>query len=319
MQPQQPISVQKRKDPFGFLIIDKPAGITSHDCVNRIRKAYGIRRVGHGGTLDPAVTGVLPIALGNATRLLTFLPTDKTYKGIIQLGKKTSTDDLQGTIIHQCAWPKLNKKSIELSLENFKGSIQQIPPQVSSVHLDGVRAYKRVNKGEVFALPKRTVVIHRLDLISWNQKKGQIEVSIHCSSGTYVRSLARDLGDSFQCGGCLATLRRTQALGFFEHEAESLPEKTDQTCSVNKLNLIDPLKVLTQLPCLKLLSEKEERYWKTGRNLESIKTKDSYIKSQNDLDTDFIIIIDRGGEMVGIGTFIDQSIIKPKLVFNAIR
>ena len=134
------------KSPFGFVVIDKPADVTSHDCVNRVRKIFKIKRVGHGGTLDPAVTGVLPIALGPATRLLPYLPGEKTYQGIIQLGRKTTTDDLHGEVVSNQLWPSLDRISLELHLDKFRGLIRQHPPQVSSIHIDGERAYKRVRR-----------------------------------------------------------------------------------------------------------------------------------------------------------------------------
>ena len=127
-------------NPLGFVIVDKPPGLTSHDCVNRLRKAIGIKRVGHGGTLDPSVTGVLPIAIGSATRLLTYLPGEKSYEGMIQLGKQTNTDDLDGEILSDNHWPKLDKQVIQTCLENFQGQIKQSPPIFSSVHIQGERA-----------------------------------------------------------------------------------------------------------------------------------------------------------------------------------
>ena len=132
----------------GFLVIDKPAGITSHSCVGAVRRAYGLKRVGHGGTLDPAVTGVLPMALGPATRLLPYLEGDKAYCGVVQLGVRTSTDDLEGTILSQAPVPQLERQAIEAALGGFRGLIKQRPPQVSAVHVDGQRAYARVRQGE---------------------------------------------------------------------------------------------------------------------------------------------------------------------------
>ena len=123
--------------PFGFVVIDKPTGFTSHDCVNRVRKVFGIKRVGHGGTLDPSVTGVLPLALGQATRLFPYLQSDKHYEGIVQLGKCTTSDDLQGEVISTQAWPALDLISLEKHLDQFRGAIKQFPPKVSSIHIKG--------------------------------------------------------------------------------------------------------------------------------------------------------------------------------------
>ena len=123
--------------PFGFVVIDKPSGLTSHDCVNRLRKVFGIKKIGHSGTLDPAVTGVLPIAIGDATRLISYLQGSKAYTGIIQLGATTNTDDMQGEIIESKAWPLITHNDINYLLENFRGEILQKPPIFSSVHVQG--------------------------------------------------------------------------------------------------------------------------------------------------------------------------------------
>ncbi|MEC8214637.1 MAG: tRNA pseudouridine(55) synthase TruB, partial [Cyanobacteriota bacterium] len=168
--------------PFGFVVIDKPAGLTSHDCVSRLRRCYGLKRVGHGGTLDPAVTGVLPIALGQATRLLPYLPGDKTYRGVIQLGVSTTTDDLQGEVVRKQLWPELRADAIDAALNQLRGSILQRPPQVSAVHIAGERAYARARRGEVMDIPAREVTIHRLTPLRWDQDSGQLELEVHCSS-----------------------------------------------------------------------------------------------------------------------------------------
>ena len=153
--------------PIGFAVIDKPAGLTSHACVARIRRLLGIRRVGHGGTLDPAVTGVLPIAVGQATRLLPYLPGEKTYRGVIQLGITTSSDDLQGEELSRQARPVVSRAELDGVLNRFRGAIRQRPPQVSAVHVDGERAHARARRGEAMDLPERPVTIHHLHLLAW--------------------------------------------------------------------------------------------------------------------------------------------------------
>ena len=139
--PQPAILILEK--PFGFVDIDMPAGLTSHDCVNRLRKVFGIKKIGHSGTLDPLVTGVLPIAIGDATRLISYLEGSKAYTGIIQLGITTNTDDIQGEIIESRNWPLISKDDINSLLENFRGEILQKPPIFSSVHVKGERAYKK--------------------------------------------------------------------------------------------------------------------------------------------------------------------------------
>ena len=199
---------------LGFLAIDKPYGLTSHDCVSRLRKVYGIRKIGHGGTLDPAVTGVLPIAIGKATRFLSFLPSTKRYEGTIQLGLRTTTDDLEGEVLSEEKWPQLARDAICNYLNEFKVNIKQRPPNFSSVHIDGERAHRKARRGEIFDLPSKQVIIHDIELLQWDMSSGKIDLNVHCSSGTYIRALARDIGNRIGCGGCLAKLRRTEALGF---------------------------------------------------------------------------------------------------------
>ena len=307
-------------DPFGFLIIDKPAGLTSHDCVHKIRNIFGIKRVGHGGTLDPSVTGVLPLALGQATRLFPYLQSDKHYEGIIQLGKCTISDDLHGEVISTQPWPALDLISLEKHLDQFRGSIKQCPPKVSSVHVNGERAYKRARKGESFNLPERTISIHKLQLLKWDYECGQLQIYVHCSSGTYIRSLARDLGNSLGCGGCLASLRRTEALGFNEKQALQLP-KTNTELLALKENLLSPLQALYHLPRLQLITEQELIDWRTGRKLFVAMTRIEFSnqsKSSLDQPTETsIVITNSSGKIEGIGNWRDSDELQPKVVFNA--
>ena len=288
--------------PFGFVVIDKPAGLTSHACVSKLRRCYGLRRVGHGGTLDPAVTGVLPIALGPATRLLPYLPGDKTYRGVIQLGVSTSTDDLQGEVLRHQNWPELRPDAIDAALNPFRGSILQSPPQVSAVHVAGERAYARARRGEVMDIPAREITIHRLTPLHWDQASGQLELEVHCSSGTYIRSIARDLGDMLGCGGSLASLRRTQALGFREDQAKPLPEPEQPERLPEPLS---PLLALSHLP-QRLLSVAEQMDWRCGRRI-----------AVQPGPGDAVIVCNPDGTIAGIGHR-DDGQLKPKVVFNAV-
>ena len=307
--------------PFGFVVINKPEGLSSHDCVNRVRKIFKIKRVGHGGTLDPAVTGVLPIALGSATRLLPYLPGEKTYQGIIQLGRKTTTDDLHGEVVSNQLWPSLDRISLELHLDKFRGLIRQHPPQVSSIHIEGERAYKRVRRGENFNVPHRAITIHELILRNWDQDLGQIQINVHCSSGTYIRSLARDLGNSLGCGGCLASLHRTQALGFQETQSFVLPRNNNKEL-ITPPNVITPLHALRHLSRLQLSTEEELINWRTGRqiiisNKRLEPSKESKVSVGQKGET-FVLVIDPVGEVIGIAIWCSQSLLQPKVVFNAL-
>jgi tRNA pseudouridine55 synthase len=244
------------------LVIDKPAGPTSHGCVAAVRRAYGLKRVGHGGTLDPAVTGVLPIALGPATRLLPYLQGDKVYRAVVQLGVRTSSDDLEGEVLERRTPPPLDTAAIEGALAGFRGEILQRPPAVSAVHVGGERAYARARRGELVELAPRPVTIHSLQLLAWHPAEAQAELEVRCSAGTYIRSLARDLGDLLGCGGALARLRRTETLGFDLSTAVDL----ERLASAPPPTLLDPLAALAHLE-RRQLREEEWASWRCGRSL----------------------------------------------------
>ena len=288
--------------PFGFLVLDKPAGLTSHDCVSRVRRAYGLRRVGHGGTLDPAVTGVLPIALGPATRLLPYLGGGKSYRGVIQLGVRTVSDDLQGEVLQRQEVPSLDTLSLEQALVPFRGEILQRPPQVSAVHVDGERAHVRARRGEELALAERPVTITALQLLGWDSATGQLELHIDCSAGTYIRSLARDLGEALGCGGALASLRRTAALGF----------QLEQACGLEALQhqplppLCDPLQALGHLP-RRRLSEEDWPAWRCGRRLSG--DADAAVEQP-------VVILDPDGGLAGLARSDGAGQLQPRLVLD---
>ena len=310
--------------PFGFIVIDKPAGLTSHDCVNRLRKVFGIKKIGHSGTLDPSVTGVLPIAIGNATRLISYLHGSKAYTGIIQLGKTTNTDDMQGEILESKVWPLISEHDINYLLEKFRGEILQKPPIFSSVHVKGERAYKKARKGEKFDLPPKKVTIKKLNLISWSQRKGELLVHVECTTGTYIRSLARDIGDKIGCGGYLKSLRRTKAYNFIENHSVKLPEKSDFYPEEDKPKVLNPNIFFKHLSSFELISEEEIISWRTGRKIrfqnnikrlklaENNEVEDSIIHNKN------ILVLNKENKILGIA-YLDESFeINPKVVFNAI-
>ena len=312
------------KKPFGFVVIDKPAGLTSHDCVNRLRRVFGIKKVGHGGTLDPSVTGVLPIAIGNATRLISYLQGSKAYTGTIQLGTSTNTDDFQGEIIQTKNWPLISKDNLNNLLDDFRGEILQTPPSFSSVHVNGERAYKKARRGEKFDLISKKITIDKLDLITWSQNKGELVIDINCSTGTYIRSIARDIGNKIGCGGYLKKLRRTKAYSFNEKHSISLPDRLDFYPENIKPQILNPKNFLKHLSSFKLISDDELLSWRSGRKIyfqEHIKRINSPIKNKdkyNLSDNKNILVFDQKNEIVGIGYLEESLIIKPKVVFNAI-
>jgi tRNA pseudouridine55 synthase len=205
---------QANSEVNGFVIVDKPAGMTSHDVVHQIRKIAKTKKVGHAGTLDPDATGVLVVGLGKATRLLTFIVADnKTYQATIRLGQSRTTDDAQGEIIETKSCQELNENLIKSEIEKFVGDIEQIPSSVSAIKVDGKRAYDLVRQGENVTLLPRSIHISAIDIHEINKVEDFIDVSVtvHCSSGTYIRALARDLGNNLNVGGHLTGLRRTQS------------------------------------------------------------------------------------------------------------
>jgi len=224
----------------GFLVINKDKGCTSHDCVKQIRKLLNIKKVGHTGTLDPEVTGTLPIAIGSATRFIQYLPQGKTYIGQIKLGIKTNTDDIHGEIINQKGWPKISVEKLDQYLNKFRGIIKQIPPKVSSIHVNGERAYKKSFKNEIFELAPREVKIYELTLIKWDQTRGIIEIKVKCSAGTYIRSIARDLGEILNSEGCLLQLKRISACGFDEKNSVRISDMEKEKGKKNATNFIIP-------------------------------------------------------------------------------
>ena len=289
--------------PCGFLVLDKAAGLTSHACVARVRRAYKLKRVGHGGTLDPAVTGVLPIALGPATRLLPYLDGDKTYRGVVQLGLRTVSDDLEGEVLASFAVPALEAADLEAALASFRGPIQQVPPQVSAVHVKGQRAYALVRQGEQLELAPRAVTIQRLELLGWDGATARLELLVRCSAGTYIRSLARDLGEALGCGGALAQLRRSEALGFGLEQAVPL-EALDQAPLPPLLN---PLAALGHLPQRQLLDAELEG-WRCGRALDHGLSLEA---------GEPVAVLGPDGNLAGMARTSEGGLLQPKLVFNA--
>ncbi|TCN43085.1 tRNA pseudouridine55 synthase [Kribbella orskensis] len=214
----------------GIVVVDKPAGLTSHTVVARIRRLAGTRKVGHAGTLDPMATGVLVVGLNRATRLLGHLQlADKSYDATILLGASSSTDDAEGEISPVASAEDLaavTVESIEVAVAGFRGEISQVPSKVSAIKVDGRRAYERVRAGEEVALKARSVTISRYDVV--DVRPGalgiEVDISVDCSSGTYIRALARDLGAELGVGGHLTMLRRTRVGAFGMSSAHTLEE-----------------------------------------------------------------------------------------------
>ena len=224
----------------GFLVVDKTGGMTSHDVVAVGRKALGTRKVGHAGTLDPMATGILVLGFGNGTRLLQYITDgDKSYVATVVLGASTITDDKEGEIITSTDASKVLDADIEKFLKAMLGTIAQRPSSVSAVKVGGERAYDRVRAGEKFELEARNVTITQLDILAIRHLAATTEVDIEvtCSAGTFIRAIARDLGESLSVGGHLSALRRTRVAGFTEKDACSFEDLKAQKFTA--LNLAD--------------------------------------------------------------------------------
>ncbi len=299
----------------GFLVINKDKGCTSHDCVKQIRKLLNTKKVGHTGTLDPEVTGTLPIAIGSATRFIQYLPQGKTYIGQIKLGIRTNTDDIHGEIINQKSWPKISYEKLDKYLNRFRGIIKQIPPKVSSVHVNGERAYKKSFRNEVFELAPREVKIDELTLMKWDQINGIIEIKINCSSGTYIRAIARDLGEILNSEGCLLQLKRTSACGFDEQHSIKISDMEKETRNIKKF-IIPTISALNHIPTLILRNFEEINFWQTGRAIQF--DIDSFNENKHFNCKKPIKVVDRDKTLLGIGFLNEnQTNINPKLVLNA--
>ena len=223
----------------GFLLVDKPRGPTSHDVVDAVRRALHIKRVGHAGTLDPPATGLLVVAVGPATRLLRYLQDlPKTYDVTAALGVRTTTLDADGTVVSQTP-ADAKPDDIRATASLFVGEIEQVPPAVSAVKVDGERAYKKARRGEEVELEPRTVTVHTFDIL--RTSAAAFDARIVCSSGTYVRSLVADVGDKLGCGAHVVTLRRS-AIGHLHVDDAVAPDDVDPS----KVAAVEA--VLTHLP-----------------------------------------------------------------------
>ncbi len=216
----------------GLVIVDKPAGMTSHDVVGRCRRMFGTRRVGHAGTLDPMATGVLVIGIERATKILGLLTgTSKSYAATIRLGQTTSTEDAEGQLLQQVSTEHLTEVTIATAITGLRGDIMQVPSTVSAVKVGGQRAYRLAREGQVVELAARPVRIDRFEMLALRRGSDSVidlDVAVDCSSGTYIRALARDLGDALAVGGHLTALRRTRVGRFGLDQAHSLDELAER-------------------------------------------------------------------------------------------
>lgn len=256
---------QPQNTAAGLVVVDKPGGVTSHGVVARVRRLAGTRKVGHAGTLDPMATGVLLLGVNRATRLLGHLMlTAKGYDATIRLGMSTVTDDAEGEQLTRTDASHVTRALVEQVLAGYVGEIQQVPTAVSAIKVDGQRAYALVRAGEEVQLKARTVTIHRLEVGEVRIVDGfcDVDISMNCSSGTYVRAVARDLGAELSVGGHLTMLRRT-AVGPFDLSAARTLDQLDEEFSMLSIEEV----ARATFAALEL-SEDEERSVRVGRGLD---------------------------------------------------
>ncbi|MDG4665008.1 tRNA pseudouridine(55) synthase TruB [Mycobacterium sp. 236(2023)] len=214
----------------GIVVVDKLGGMTSHDVVGRCRRLFGTRKVGHAGTLDPMATGVLVVGIERATKILGLLTaTDKSYEATIRLGETTSTEDAEGELMQAVSASHVEDGQIEAAIAPLRGDIEQIPSAVSAIKIAGKRAYQMVRDGETVEIPARPVQIDRFEVLDVRREGDVVDVDVvvDCSSGTYIRALARDVGAALGVGGHLTALRRTRVGGFGLDQARTLDELAD--------------------------------------------------------------------------------------------
>ncbi|HUT16341.1 MAG TPA: tRNA pseudouridine(55) synthase TruB [Anaerolineae bacterium] len=229
----------------GILNINKPPGITSHDVVSRVRRITGQRRVGHAGTLDPLATGVLVLCLGEATRIIEYLMTDdKVYRARIRLGISTDTYDAEGQITHQTDPDHISRAQVEQGLVAFVGMLQQTPPMYSAIKHKGTPLYRLARRGQVVHRQARTVHVSALELLEW--APAELEIRVRCSKGTYIRSLAHDLGQDLGCGAHLVGLIREASGGFILERSITLDELAEAFAGGEGPGLLQPLDMALQ-------------------------------------------------------------------------
>lgn len=279
----------------GLLIINKPEGITSFGAVARVRKCAGTRRVGHTGTLDPMATGVLPIFVGRATALSSFLlDADKGYTATFLFGKTTDTDDITGNVISENPVNLTEEQVLNVFFE-FVGEISQVPPAYSAIKQGGIPMYKRARRGEVVEIPARQVTIFSITPVS-KFENNEITVQIKCSKGTYIRSLCRDIGEKLGCGATLKSLRRDFTSGFSLADAVNLDDLTPE--NIEKY-LISEEKAVEHLRKIQV-SEKQATRFLNGGKLDI-----NRLNFDTESDGECVRIV-FGKEFIGIGT-IDKT------------
>ncbi|MBQ7000431.1 MAG: tRNA pseudouridine(55) synthase TruB [Oscillospiraceae bacterium] len=239
----------------GIVIVDKPQGWTSQDVTARLRRVFNTRRIGHGGTLDPMATGVLPVFVGRATRGVEFFEhAEKTYETVLRLGITTDTEDVTGTVLSESE-VHVTAQQVEAVLEQFRGEIMQVPPMYSALKVGGQKLCDLARKGKEVERKPRPITIHELTLLETGETT--LRLRVRCSKGTYIRTLCKDIGEALGCGGCMQALRRTSAGEYTIEEAVPLQQLLDAQDPENYLRTVDTM--FRNYPSVTLTANQEKR------------------------------------------------------------
>jgi tRNA pseudouridine55 synthase len=290
----------------GLLIVDKPAGWTSHDVVAKLRKLVGTKRVGHAGTLDPMATGVLVVGVEKATRLLGYLAlTEKEYSATIRLGQTTDTDDADGEIIHHVPVRDIGEAELLHAIAGLTGQISQVPPGVSAIKVDGRRSYQLARAGAAPELAARTVIVRDFALAGIRPAGDVLDVDVHvtCSSGTYIRALARDLGAGLGVGGHLTALRRTRVGPYLASQARTLDQLATSADGAGGVDVLPIAAAAAAAFPRRDLTDAEARAIGHGARLPATGTGDTPVAAFSADGSLVALLADEGGQARSLAVF----------------
>ena len=301
------------RDVQGILLLDKPAGITSNDALQRIKRLYRAARAGHTGSLDKPATGMLPICLGEATKTSAYLlNADKTYVAVARLGVVTSTADAEGEILKTCSVPDFNQQDLEQVLAQFIGDIEQLPPMYSALKVDGQRLYKLAYQGVEVTRQPRPVSIHQIDLVNFDHVS--LEIQVRCSKGTYIRTLVEDIGNVLGCGAHVSSLRRLSTGPFNEDQMvtmEHVEQQVEQGDDALDGLLMPVDSALEHLPLVEL-SEEATYYLCLGQ---AVRVSHALAEKPRE---ELVRIYDQNRVFIGIGIIKDDGRVAPKRLLRTV-
>ena len=291
----------------GILLLDKPSGLTSNKALQITKRIYGAYKAGHTGSLDPIATGVLPICFGQATKVSKYLiESSKTYQAIVKLGIKTTTGDREGSILIKQRFKKIQQEKIERILKTFVGKSQQLPPMFSAVKVNGIRLYKYARKGLTVERKKRQIEVHDISLKSYNEDL--LELIIHCSKGTYIRTLVEDIGSKLNTHAHVFQLRRISIDSLKSQNIQTLNELENAKKNQELYKYLLPLdKAIQYLPKI-IISNEYQLKFTQGQKIK-LSTKDALLKKN-------IRVYDLNNQIVGLGCIENDGLLKPIRLFN---